>query len=208
MQLPFLGEPVAQNNGVVNGQSQLEHHGDGVGHKGNLPHQVVGAHVQERRRTEGQQKHGHLQISFGGEQQYAHDNAHRNQHDNFHFAGQRVLKARAHLAVDVEVAALQHGPDLVHSVLADLVLHLTLQGEGEQCGGIGVGIGQNSRLVLRVVELHSGHPLHRLQRFLQLQSAVQRDVGHHDAGTGIGDEFVPHDGQALTGLGVRGQVGR
>ena len=38
---------VAEDNGVIDGQGKLEHHGDGVGDEGNRVKEKVGAHVED-----------------------------------------------------------------------------------------------------------------------------------------------------------------
>ena len=82
---PLLGEAVTQNDGVVDGQRQLQNHGHGVGDKGDFTHQEVGAHIQYGGCQEGQHQHRDFHISMGGEQQHRNDDEGGHHHDDGDF---------------------------------------------------------------------------------------------------------------------------
>ena len=71
--VPLLHVPVTEDDGVVDGQRQLEHHGDGVGDEGNRVKEKVGAHVEDGGDHKHNEKDQDLQIALGGEQEYRYD---------------------------------------------------------------------------------------------------------------------------------------
>ena len=85
LRLPFLLVSVAEDDGIVDGQSELQHNSNGVGDKGDLAEPVVGAHIQQGRRPEGQQQHWNLRIGAGGQQQHKDDDEHGNAVHHQHF---------------------------------------------------------------------------------------------------------------------------
>lgn len=70
----LLPEVVAEDDGVIQGEGQLQNAGDGVGHEGNRAQQEVAALVQDHGDDKGQQQHRHFAVGLAGEQQYHHHN--------------------------------------------------------------------------------------------------------------------------------------
>ena len=148
--LPLLGVAVAEDNGIVDGQGQLEHHGHGVGDEGDLPEEEVGPLVHQRRHAEGENHHRDLHIGLGGEEQHQEDDHHGDDHDHLHLGGQAVGGGVAGVTGDVDIVALQEGFDLLQGRQAHWVL-----------GGAVVGDGKQGRAVLVVVRaVVEGHGLY------------------------------------------------
>ena len=130
--LPLLQEAVEHDDGVVDGQGQLQHHGHRVGHEGDLPEDKIGAQVQHRRRDKGEQQHRDLRVGAGGEQQHRHDDHRCHCQNDAHLTGQGVRLGAADGAVDVVVVRLQQLPDGGQRGNADLVRLLHVKGHGDQ----------------------------------------------------------------------------
>ena len=197
--LPLLGIAVAEDDGVVDGQCQLQHHGHGVGDKGYLPEQEVGTLVQQGRHAEGQQQHGNLHIGLGGEQQHQQDDDHGDEHDHLHLRIQAGRVVGAGIAGDVHVVPGQGLLHLFQGVQADLVISLSVVSDGKQGGAVPV-------VVLTVVEFHGLHALQGLQLVRQFLCAGTGDVVHHDPVCAEGHKLLVHGGQALPGLRLLRQI--
>ena len=198
--LVLIAEAVAQDDGIVDSQRQLQNDRDRVGDEADGAAQEVGAHVQQRGGTEGHDEHRHLGIGAGGQRQYHHDNDGGDDDDNTHFRLQVGRGIIADLGVDRGVVAFQLGANLVHRGLSARVVDLAVKADREQRGGILVVVGG-------LVELDGVHAVDILELFFQLDGLVVGDVGHHDAGRAVGGEIVIHHGQALARLGRIRQIG-
>ena len=198
--VPLLHVPVAEDDGVVNGQSQLEHHGDGVGNKGDGAEDEVGAHVEHRRRHKYDEVDGHLHITLGGKKQHHHNHGGGDGQDDGHLLPQGGGGVPAHLGGQGYVVALQQVLHPVEGRHCLLIPGLPLKGDGEEGGGVLVVVGG-------VVKGHLRHPLHPLQPFGQGGGGVVGHVGHHHVGGAQGDKLLLHQGQAPPGLGFRRQIG-
>ncbi len=207
-----------QNNGVVNGQGQLQDHGHGVGDERNFSQQEVGAQIQQRRRAEGDEQHGDLGEGVGGQGQHQDDNDNGDGKNDFHLSGQRVGLGVAHAAVDVYIIGGEDLLDLVHGVEADLVILFPREGHVDEAVGAFEVFGdvlRRLRLVLVVgvagrggvlAEGGGGHAVDAFELVGQVRADVIGRVRNHDAGGAVGDQLIVHDGQALPRLGVGGQV--
>ena len=197
--LVLLHIAVTEDDGVVDGQGQLEHDGDGVCDKGDLPHQVVGAHVQYGRRAEGDEQHGDLRVGFGGQQQHKDDDDHGDDIHHQHLAVDDGFQGVTHGAADVEIIVGELFPDFRQGVNAHLVVLLPVKGDGKQGGGRGI-------VVPAVVKLHRLDPVGMFNLFAERLSLFVGDVLHHDFGRAEGDKFLLHQLKALTGLGILRQI--
>ena len=198
--LVLVGIAVAQNDGVVDGQRQLQNHRHRVGNKADFAQQKVGAHVQQGGGKEGEQQHRHLGVGAGGEQQHHHNDDCRHRHDDHHFAFQLGGIIHAHAGVHVQVIPCQRLADFLHGLHTHRVRFGAVKGHIKQGGRAGV-------VLSAVVKGHLGHAFDALDGGLQPQCGVVTHVGHHHPRTAVGDKVVVHDGQALPGLGGIRQIG-
>ena len=76
--LPLLQKAVEHDDGVVDGQRQLQNHGHRVGDEGDLPENKIGAQIQQGRYDKGDEQYRDLRIGAGGEQQHQHDDHRRH----------------------------------------------------------------------------------------------------------------------------------
>ena len=129
---PLLQKAVEHDDGVVDGQGQLQHHGHRVGHEGDLSEDKIGAQVQHRRRDKGEQQHRDLRVGAGGQQQHQHNDHRRHRQNDPHLTGQGVCLGAAHGAVDVAVIGREQLPDGGQGGKADLVVLLPVKGHGDQ----------------------------------------------------------------------------
>ena len=190
---------VAENNGVVNGQGQLEHDGDGVGHKGDLPHQVVGAHVQNGRRAEGDEQYGDLRVGLGGEQQHKDDDHHGDDVHHQHLVIDDGFQGIAHGAADIEIVIRELFLHLFQGVDAHLVVLLPVEGDGKQGGGRGI-------VAAAVVKFHGFYALGILYSPAELLGLFKGDILHHDLCGAEGGKFPLHQLQPLAGLGILREI--
>ena len=197
--LVLILESVAEDDGVIQGQRQLQNTGDGVGHEGDLSQQEVGAHVHDHARHEGEQQHRHLRVGLGGEQQHHQDDDGHVHHDDVDLGADDVALGIAQRGGDVNIVAGQAVLHRLQGLQTGLVLFVVVEGDVVQGGGLGVVVGG----------IVKGDALHTLQLGklrLQGPGGVQRNIGNHHPGGAEGGELVLHHVQALPGLRLRRQV--
>ena len=197
--LMLLHVAVAEDDGVVDGQRELQDDGDGVGDEGDLAHQVVGAHVQQGRRAEGDQKHRDLRVGPGGKEQHQDDDDHRDQVHHQHLLIDYGLERVAHLAVHVEIVARELLLHRGEGADAELIVVRTVEGDEEQGGGGGV-------VVLRLIEAHGFDALDLLDARQHGIGLIVGNVLHHDLRGGIGGELAVHQLNTPAGLGLLTEV--
>ena len=202
---PLLAETVAEDDGVVDGQGQLQHHGDGVGDERDLPAQEVGALVEDGRRHEGQQQHRDLPVGAGGQQQHRHDDDGGDHQNGAHLRGQGGGLVLPHLRGDGHVVARQGLPDGVHGGKAHRVCCLAGKGHVKEGGG-GAEVLLPALRVGAVAEIHGGDPLDVPQPLRKALRLVVGDVGDHHPGGAQGGELLLHEPEALTGFRLLRQV--
>ena len=195
----FLLEAVAEDDGVVDRQRQLQNTGDGVGHEGDLAHQEIGALIQHQRHHEGQNQHRHLAVGLGSEGQHEDNDDGYVDHNDADLMLNGLLLGIAQIRGDVEVIAAEGCLHRIQRRQAGVVILVVGEGDGEQSGHVvvvvgGLVVGQ-ALDTLDVPELVS-----------QLLSLGRCDVGHHYLRRAVGDELLVHDGQRLLGLRVVRQV--
>ena len=197
--VPLLHVPVAEDDGVVDGQGQLEHHGDGVGDEGDGAEDEVGAHVEHRRRGEDDEVDGHLHVAFGGEEKDHHDDGGGDGQNDRHLLLEAGRLVPAYLGGDIDVVALQGVLDGLEGGDGLWVVLRGIEGDGEEGGRIVV-------VVVGLVEGDAGDTGQNFQLVGEVPGRVQRDVGDHDLGGTQGDELLVHEGEAPPGLGLRREV--
>ena len=155
--VPLLHVPVAEDDGIVDGQRQLENDRDGFGNKGDGAEDKVGTHVQHRRCYKDDEVDGHLHVALGGKQQHHNDDHRCNGQDDGHFFLQTGRHVPANLGRGVDVIALQGGEHLIHGLHGGRVGLLSVKGDGEQGGGVFVvflgAVKGHLRYALNVLQL-------------------------------------------------------
>ena len=132
----LAAEAVAQNDGVVDGQRQLQNDRDRVGDEADGAAQEVGAHVQQGGGTKGHDEHRHLGVRTGGQRQHQYNDDGGDDDDNAHLGLQVRRGIVADLGVDRGVVVGQLGADLVHGGLGAGIVDLAVKTDREQRGGI------------------------------------------------------------------------
>ena len=191
---------VAEDDGVVDRQRQLQHDRDGVGHERDRPEQKVRAHVQDCRRNERQQQHRHLGIRLRRQNQHRHDDDRHDDDDDADLLRERLGRGIAEGRGDVHVVAVKGGLDVVHDGLAAVVVFGIVEGDVVEGGGVGIVIPG----VVKAHALHAADIRDLLGDGLRL---VIRDVHQHELGRAEGGELVLHQVQALVRLRLLRQVG-
>ena len=193
-------EPVAEDDGIVNGQGQLQHHRHGVGDEADLAAQKVRAHIQQGCRAKGHHQHRHLHIGLGGQRQHDYDDHRCNQHDDAHFLCQVRRAVLAHGGVHIAVVGLQQFIDLFHGVYGHLIRLRPIEAHVQQCRRAPV-------VVLGIVKGHPGDAVQVCDLVRQGLCPLLGHIGNHNPGRAVGDEIVIHDGQAPPGLRLLRQIG-
>ena len=134
--LVLVAEAVAQNDGVVDGQRQLQNDRDRVGDEADGAAQEVGAHVQQGGGTKSHDEHRHLGVRTGGQRQHQYNDDGGDDDDNAHLGLQVRRRIVADLGVDRGVVVGQLGADLVHGGLGAGIVDLAVKTDREQRGGI------------------------------------------------------------------------
>ena len=196
----FVAEAVAQDDGVVDGERQLQNYRDRVGNKADGAAQKVGTHIQKGSRAEGHNQNRHLGVGAGGQRQHDHNDDGGNDDDDAHLRLQISGGIHAHLRVNVGVVICQRVADVLHGGLGAVVVLLGVKADRVKRRCIGV-------VIFGGIKFHGIHAVDVLNDLLQVQRGVVADVGHHDARRAVGDEVVVHHGQTLAGFGGVGQVG-
>ena len=197
----LLHKTVAQDNGIVNRQRQLQHHRNGIGDAGDGPQPVVGPLVQNGRHAKGNQQHRNFHICFCGKQQHRNDYNHGQHQDQIHVLCQGFARFlfRPDLRRHIGIVVRQRFPDRVHGILAYLLLFLS--GKSNVIKSIGPRV-----MILGIVKSHFLHALDRFQLIHQLLSIRICNIGHHHPGAAIGQKLLLHQIQPPVGLTVRRQI--
>ena len=198
--LVLIGEAVAEDDGIVDGQGQLQNHGDRVGDEGDGTAQKVGAHVEHRRGAEGQQQHRHLGVGPGGQGQHHHDDDRRNDEDGAHLTGQVGGHIPAHLGINVAVLPCQGVLDALNGPDAHRVGGGSVKGHRVEGGGVFI-------MFFGVVKRYTVDAVHPFDGLLQGGRRVRRHIGYHDPGRAEGGKVIIHHRKTLAGLGVGRQIG-
>ena len=164
--LVLIRKAMAQNDGVVNGQRQLQNHRHRIGNKRNCAENKVGALVQQGRRAEGEHQHRHLRVGAGG--QHQHDDDGGDGQNRPHLRGQIGGRIHAHRSIHIQIVVGKHILDLMQCVDADVIHLFAVKGHGVQSRCILIVIGG-------AVKLHRIHAIHRL------------NLIHQCFGLGVGD---------------------
>ena len=166
----LIAEAVAEDDGVVDGQRQLQDNGDRVGDKADGAAQEVGAHVQQGGGAEGHDQNRDLGVGAGGQRQHKDNDNSRDDDDDDHLTLQIGRGIVADLRVDRGiVAALQLVTDLLQGVLGALVPYLSVKADGKKGRCILV-------MILGVIKFDRGDTLDVLDLRLQVKCGVVGDV--------------------------------
>ena len=200
--LVFFLEVVAEDDGVVQRQRQLQDVRDRVGHERDGAEHEVCTHVQDHAHHEGEDEDRHLGVGLGRQEQDDDDDDGNVHHDDPHLGINGLLLGVAQRGGDVDVVV---GEVFLHPVegLEALVIVLgVVEGDGVKGRHRVLIIMVGGVVVVQHLDaLELGEPVGKL---IGLSG---RDVGHHDIGRAVGRELLVHDVEAHAGLRGLGQVG-
>ena len=186
---------VAEDDGIVQRQGQLQDVRHRVGDEGDGAQQEVGAHVQDHAHHEGEDEDGHLGVGLGGEDQHHHNDDGDVHHDDPHLGINGLLLGVAQRGGDVDVVVGQILLHPVEGLEALVVLLGVVEGDGVE--------GRYRVLIIVVCGVVVVQHLDALQLgelIGKCVSLVGGDVGHHDIGRAVGRELILHDVQTQTCL--------
>ena len=101
--LMLLFKTVAEDDGVVDGQRQLQNARDGIRHERNLAKQVVRALVDDHADAERQDQNRNLAVGLGREEQHRDNDDRDIDHDHVDLALDRLGLRIAKVCLDVDV---------------------------------------------------------------------------------------------------------
>ena len=196
----LIREAVAQDDGVVNGQCQLQNNGNGVGDKGNGATQEVGAHIQQSRRAKGHNQNRNLGIGTGRKGKHQHDDDGRQYQNDAHLALQVCGGIYADFGINIGIVPGQHIPDGMQCMDADIVRCGTVKRYAEQ--------RRSGFVVVRgIIKIHAGNAINAFQVTADILGGFICNIGNHHAGCAVCNKVIIHHGQALAGFGILRQVG-
>ena len=196
--LPFLLVPVAEDDGIVHRQGQLQHDAHGIGDEGDGPQQEVGADVDDGGHQEGEDHDRDLRKGAGGEDQHRQHNDHHKDQHRPHLLSQQGGQAEADRGMPGHIIARQALEYRGQCALAAFGLL-----------DVGKGDVKQRRAVLIVlfapVEQDKKHVGDLAQLLFQRFRLPGGDVSDHHLGCAVGGEFV-HDLKALPRLRLFRQI--
>ena len=198
-ELVLLLEPVAEDDGVVDRQCQLQNTRDRIGDERNFAHQEVRALIQHQRDDERQNEHRHLTVGLGREEQHEYDDDGDIDHDDADLVVDGLLLRVAEVCVHIEVIVPEQFLHRVERIETGLVILAVGKGDGVERGKVIVVSGG-------LIIVHALHALDLFDLRLERGGLLGCDVGDHDLGRAVGDELLVHDIQGLLRLGIGGQV--
>ena len=101
----FINKAVAQNDGIVYGKCQLQHHGNGIGNEADRSENEVASHIQKCRHTECDQQNGNFRIGTGGQDQHNNNDNDCNDQDDTHFLHKNGVHIHTDIGVDAGIVA-------------------------------------------------------------------------------------------------------
>ena len=203
--LMLLHETMAEDDGIVHGQRQLQHHGDGIRDKADGAEPVIRPLVQDGRHDEGHQEHGNLRVCSGSEQQHRHDDHPGQQQYYSHVIIQipRVPLLLADIGRIVHIISGQGIQNRVQILQGALILRRPVEGDLQQRLTVMV-------ILRRVLKIQHADPVHLPNLLRKPLRLLKCHVAHHDPGSAVCDELLLHQVKPLPGLRgvrqIRGQI--
>ncbi len=205
----FLHKPVEQDDGVVNGQRQLQHRRHSVGHKGDLAKPEVGPRIQHNGYNKCHHENDDLHIGTGGKEKNQQDNDSSHSQDSLHILFQGRIVILIHGCVEIHLVILQLLPYTGNGPLGQIRVLFLLKGQTIESAGILIIVSQlliivGSVLIPPVVKSDRGYAADLLQGPGLLQSLLICNAGHQHLGRTKGGKLLVHNIQPLPGLrGIR-----
>ena len=119
--LVLLLVPVAENDGVVKRQSQLENAGHGIGDEGDLSQQKVRAEIENHRHNKGENQHRYFRVCLRGEQQHDDDDHRHIHHNNADLAVNCLLLGISKLGRYIQIISGESRLDLLQGIKTRIV---------------------------------------------------------------------------------------
>ena len=131
----LLFKAVAEDDGVVDGQRQLQNARDGIRHEGDLAKQVVRALIDDHANAERQDQNRNLAVGLGCKQQHRDNDDRDIDHDHVDLALDRLGLRIAKVCLDVDVLSAQVLLDLVKRVETGIVRLVVIERDAVERGG-------------------------------------------------------------------------
>ena len=132
----LIAETMAQNNCIVNGQCQLQHHSDRIGNKGDLTAEKVSTHIQNGSNAKSSNEDRNFGIRSRGKRKDNHNNDGGNDDNDLHFTLQGGCFIFPDFCVDITVVTGQNFIDPVHGIYTDLISGSPIKGNVKKSGRI------------------------------------------------------------------------
>ena len=155
----LLLEAVAKDDGVVDGERQLQDARHGIGDERDLAHHEVRALIEHERDHKGQNQDRHLAVGLGGEEQHGDNDDGDIDHNDADLVVDGLLLRVAEVGGDIEIVAGERVLDALERVETALVVLVVVKGDGEERADVVV-------VLVGLVERHALHALDILQLLL------------------------------------------
>ena len=187
---------MGENNGVVDGERELQNNGNGIGDGGYLAQPEVCAHIEQRRNRKDDKKNDDLEIAARRKEQHRHDDHRRQCHDANHLLRDLPKEVRTDVRGGICIKSCCERTDLVHRRNDVFIIACAVKGDREQRCGI-------HKMRRRIIKRHAGHVLERLDLLRSGTRALIGRIGKHNVGACIRRELVLHDCEPPAGIGIR-----
>ena len=183
---------MGENDGVVDGERELQNNGNGIGDGGYLAQPEVCAHIEQRRNRKDDKKNDDLEIAARRKEQHRHDDHRRQRHDTDHLLRDLPKEVRADVRGGICIKACCERTDLVHRRNDVFIVACAVKGDREQRCGI-------HKMRWRIIKRHAGHMLECLNLLRSGTRTLIGRIGKHNVGACIRRELVLHDREPAAG---------
>ena len=197
--LVLIPETVTQNDGIVNGQRQLQHHRHRVGNEADGSENKIGTHIQQGCGTKSDQQHRYFHISPAGEGQNRKNQYHGHHEDHHHLVVQHGVFIVAHQGINVVVVRLQDLTNGIQGLQTDLIKITAVKIHIIQGRSVSV-------VILCVIKSHHGNAFNFRKLLIESFCRLIGNVGHHDTGCAGNRKVGIHSVNALPDFRILRQI--
>ena len=195
----FLGIVVAEDDGVVDRQTELQHCRNGVRDERDFAEPIVRALIDPYGNAECDQQDRHLGVGLAREQQDEYDDHNQNDEHHLHLFFQNLARRVADLGHDIGVIVAQRVSHVLNALNAHVVQLFAVEHNLKQCR-------RRIVVVLIVLQRDGLDAVHGTEHFSQFLGLRICNVRHHHARVAVGEKFAVHDLQTLPCFRVVRQI--
>ena len=184
-----------ENDGIVDGESELQYNGDGIGDGRDLPQPEVRAHIEQRRNAKDNEEYDDFKIAARCEKKNRHNDERGKRHNADHLLRDLAEEVCADVRGGICIKSGGQRPDVLHGSNNVLVAAVAVKRDREQRRRI-------HEMRRRIVKCDAGHMVQRLDLFNHGARPLIGCVRKHDVGAGIRRKFVFHNRKPAAGIRI------